>query len=403
MQRNDLSQYDAVSVSQKAIKDLKKDIPESAPDDAPIGTTNGASNGSPNGAPNGVPNGATNGATNGLLGIPWRKLSRLLPWFLLLGLALYFFLPLVASLENSVRVLRSMVFWLVALALVAEAFSYVGNGLMLKTFVALGNQKLPLLRGALISLASYSIGLVAGGMVASVPATYRWLNQHGSQREWAAIAGILPSTLITLVLAVISVFGMVQLFISQELTSLQIAGFAVSMLPTLGLAVVLILGSAYRSKVGALVEWIGSRWAKLRKKEFNPAHSRQTLADFYFAWEMLKGGRWQKPLLGAVIYCGLDIAALYFIFLAAGYPVHISILLTGYGLPLLFGRAAFFLPGGVGVIESTMAALYTTLGVPSAESVVVVLAYRVVSFWLPSLAGFPAMMLLQPKKRQSAE
>lgn len=372
MQHNHPSQYDAVGVDQKEKQSLQ--------------------------------NNAANGGMNGTAGIPWKKISRLLPWLLLLGLALYFFLPLVASLENSVRVLQSMVFWLVALALVAEAISYIGTGLMLKTFLALGNHHLSLLRGIMISLASYSIGLVAGGMVASVPATYRWLNQHGSQREWAAIAGILPSTLITLVLAVISVFGMVNLFISQELTNLQIAGFGISMLPTLALTAILILGSAYRPKVEALVEWVGVRWARLRKKEFNPAHSRQSLSDFYFAWEMLRGGRWHKPLLGAVIYCGLDIVALYFIFLAAGYPIHLSVLLTGYGLPLLFGRAAFFLPGGVGVIESTMAALYTTLGVPSAESVVVVLAYRLVSFWIPALVGFPAMMLLQnPKKQQPAD
>jgi len=340
--------------------------------------------------------GAANGAS---IFRPLRKLSRLLPVFILLGLGLYFFLPLAASLENSIRVLRSMILWPVLLAFAAEALSYAGSGYMLKTFVALGNQKLPLFRGILIYLASYSVGLVAGGLVASVPATYRWLNRHGSQREWAAIAGILPSTLVTLVLAVISVFGMIHLFITQSLTSLQVAGFAISMLPTLALAVLLILGSAYRPKVEALAEWIGGRWARLWKKEYNPAHTRQSLADFYFAWEMLKGGKWHKPLLGALLYCGMDIAALYFVFLAAGYPVHLSILLTGYGLPLLFGRAAFFLPGGVGVIESTMAALYTTLGIPSAESVVVVLAYRLISFWLPGLAGFPAVMILQNTKK----
>ena len=63
-------------------------------------------------------------------------------------------------------------------------------------------------------------------------------------------------------------------------------------------------------------------------------------------------------------------------------------LLAGYGLPLLLGRVAFFIPGGLGVVEGTMVALYDGLGVPDSISVVVVLAYRLLSFWLPLMIGF---------------
>lgn len=341
-----------------------------------------------------------NGSAGGMA-VTLRRLGGFLPWFILTGLALYFFLPLLASFEHSLTVIRGMTPWLLVLALLMVAASYVGAGYMLTSLMGQGTPRLSMWRAVLISLGSYSVGLVAGGMVASGAATYRWLNQHGSQREWAAIAGVLPSALITLVLSVMSLFGMVYLFISQRLTSLQVTAFAISMLPTLALAAVLILGSAYRPKVETLAEWISRRWAKLWKKEYRPGHSRRSLAEFYFAWEMLKGGKWQKPLLGALIYCVLNMLALYFVFLAAGYPLHFSILLTGYGLPLLFGRAAFFLPGGVGVIESSMAALYTSLGVPSAMSVVVVLAYRLISFWIPALAGVPAVMILQKGKKLS--
>ena len=53
------------------------------------------------------------------------------------------------------------------------------------------------------------------------------------------------------------------------------------------------------------------------------------------------------------------------------------------------------IPGGVGVIESTMSGLYASLGVPNAVTVVVVLVYRVLSFWLPLLLGFPLILVLQ--------
>ena len=85
---------------------------------------------------------------------------------------------------------------------------------------------------------------------------------------------------------------------------------------------------------------------------------------------------------------------LYALFIAAGHPVSLGVLLTGYGLPLLLGKISF-LPGGVGIVEATMAALYGGLGVPSGVTVVVILIYRLLSFWLPLLLGFPIMLYLQ--------
>jgi uncharacterized membrane protein YbhN (UPF0104 family) len=85
---------------------------------------------------------------------------------------------------------------------------------------------------------------------------------------------------------------------------------------------------------------------------------------------------------------------LYFLFVAAGHAVSPGVLLAGYGLPLLLGKVSF-LPGGVGIVEGTMAALYDGLGVPGGVTVVVILTYRFLSFWLPLLVGFPLVPYLQ--------
>ena len=66
-------------------------------------------------------------------------------------------------------------------------------------------------------------------------------------------------------------------------------------------------------------------------------------------------------------------------FLAAGHSLHISLLLAGYGVPLLLGRASF-LPGGIAVVEVAMTALYGGLGVPADVAVVAVLTYRLIRF-----------------------
>ncbi len=46
------------------------------------------------------------------------------------------------------------------------------------------------------------------------------------------------------------------------------------------------------------------------------------------------------------------------------------------------------IPGGVGVIETGMAALYHNLSVPDSYSVVVILGCRLLSFWIPGILGF---------------
>jgi uncharacterized protein (TIRG00374 family) len=102
-------------------------------------------------------------------------------------------------------------------------------------------------------------------------------------------------------------------------------------------------------------------------------------------------------MLGAIANIVFDMLTLYFLFMAAGYNVSLGVLFAGYGLPLILGKMAFLLPGGVGVIEGSMVALYDSLRVPNAVSVVVILGYRLFSFWLPTLLGFAAATYLSGK------
>jgi len=55
-------------------------------------------------------------------------------------------------------------------------------------------------------------------------------------------------------------------------------------------------------------------------------------------------------------------------------------------VPQLLGKLTVIL-GGIGVVETTMAGLYTLPGVPKAATSMVVLGYRLLSFWLPTLSG----------------
>ena len=313
----------------------------------------------------------------------------------ILGLAVHLILPQITSLEHSWKVLTTLTPWAVGLAFVAQALSYLGSGYMLQIILGLAHQSLKLFSSTLIVLGAASVGMVAGGMVGSAAAIYRWTSQENDHPEGATLASILPSIFNNLVLVLVSLFGLVHLLIMHNLSQAQLIGFSAIIL-ILGLVIsAVILSLHHRAQAMAAVLWGVSHLARLRRKPFDSDASRMSTNNLFSAWDSLRRGAWKGTALGAILNVAFDMLTLFFLFVAAGHSVSPGVLLAGYGLPLLLGKMAFVVPGGVGVVEGSMAALYNGLGVPESVTVVVVLGYRLISFWLPSLSGFPIAAFLQ--------
>ena len=329
--------------------------------------------------------------------------SRYLVLLLLLGLAVHLVLPQLTSLEHSLQVIKTLVLWAVALAVVAQVLSYLGSGYLLREIVAITHQRFSLVKGIMITLASSSVGVVAGGMVGTAAATYRWMRSMDVRSEGATLAGILPLLFNNVILILAAIFGLIHLLIVHQLSPIQSISFSLILLllgAGLGGA---LWGVHHRSESTALAVRVASRWAGIRRKPHASTETEDAMVRLFSAWDALHSGGWRGPALGAVLNTGFDMLTLYFLFLAAAVPIGPGALLAGYGLPLLFGKMAFLLPGGVGVVEGTMAALYTGLGVPAPIVVVVILAYRLLSFWLPTLLGFPIAAYLQHAENHHEE
>jgi uncharacterized membrane protein YbhN (UPF0104 family) len=325
---------------------------------------------------------------------PAGRWLRNLLTLLLVGLAVHLILPQIATLEHSLQVIKGMTWWAVGLAAGAQVLSYLGSGLLLQAIAAMTGDRLSVVRGTLITTASYSIGLVAGGMVGSGAATYRWVHGSGVSAEGALLAGSLPALVYDGALLIISIFGLLYLLVVHKLTAAQALSFGLILLILSLLAAAIVWGARHRPQLTNLATRLTRRWATLRHRPYDPAPTQASVGRLLNAWDRLGDGGWRGPALGAAINTVFDMLTLYLVFVAAGHRVSPAVLLAGYGLPLLLGKAPL-LPGGVGIVESTMTALYTGLGVPNAVVVVVVLIYRFFSFWLPSLLGFPLVPYLQ--------
>lgn len=302
--------------------------------------------------------------------------------------------------EHSLQVVREMAIWGVILAVIAQVLSRLGSGYLFWAVVALVGERLSVVRGALIGLAASSVGLVAGGLIGSTAATYRWVRSSGVNAEGAGLAGGVPTVLSNGVLVIVSVFGILHLLFVHELSKLQAIVFGLTFL-ILGLVVAgMLWGVQHRSHLTKVGPWASVHWAKLRRQPYDPSTVQTDIERLFNTWDTLRTGDWRRPVAGAVLTVALDMLTLYLIFMAAGHRVSPGILLAGYGLPLLLGRLSI-LPGGVGIVEGTMTVLYNGLGVPNPITVVVILAYRAISFWLPALLGFLLVPYLQHSSQRT--
>jgi putative heme transporter len=98
-------------------------------------------------------------------------------------------------------------------------------------------------------------------------------------------------------------------------------------------------------------------------------------------------------LLGAVGWWGFDIAVLWACFHAFGYAPPKAVIVMAYFVGMLGNTLP--LPGGIGGVDGGMIGAFSAFGVPVDISIVSVLAYRALAFWLPTLPGALAYLQLR--------
>jgi uncharacterized membrane protein YbhN (UPF0104 family) len=98
-------------------------------------------------------------------------------------------------------------------------------------------------------------------------------------------------------------------------------------------------------------------------------------------------------LLGAPAWWGFDICVLWAMFHAFGSPPPFTVIWMAYFVGMLGNLLP--LPGGLGGVEGGMLGAFAAFGVDVNLSLLAVLSYRGISFWLPTLPGGVAYFQLR--------
>ena len=325
---------------------------------------------------------------------PKSKVRRYLFALILSGLAIYFFLSRFAAMGHAFQVISNLKIPFLALSIAAQLLSYAGSGYLLRTVVRLASKPISIVDGAIMTAGANSVGTLGGGVIGTAGMAYLWLRRRGVNAGAAGLGGWLPIFLNNTMLAIVSLVGLIVIIHHKKSSGVIVAGFALVLVILGGGLASLILGLIYRARLGAVAIAVAGFFGKFRHKP--PTHSKITSAVGHLleGWDALIEGGWRGPAVGAILNTGFDMLTLDFLFLAAGHPIRFAVLVAGYGIPQLLGKLTVIL-GGVGVVEASMAGLYALLGVPRPISVVVVLAYRLLSFWLPTLVGIASIPYLE--------
>ena len=97
--------------------------------------------------------------------------------------------------------------------------------------------------------------------------------------------------------------------------------------------------------------------------------------------------------VAALAYWAFDIATLWASFRAFGHAPTGAVIVLGYFVGTLANVLP--LPGGIGGVEGGMIGAFLGFGVDGSLAVVAVLAYRAISYWLPTLPGAVAYLRLR--------
>ncbi len=310
---------------------------------------------------------------------------------------LYFLVPKFAGLNQTWgRLERGDPGWL-AIAAGFEVLSIAGYAVLFRTVFARGMTRLSWRASIEIPLAGIAaIRLLAAAGAGGVAVTVWALRRAGmSSRVIACRIAANYSIQYSLYLLALVVCGL-------GLWSGAFPGggpTALTLLPAVLSAVALVVGAAMGLVPGDFerrLDNLAKRSGRIGRLAARFATLPAALgAGVRTALGLIRARHW--GVLGAVAYWAFDIACLGASFHAFGTAVPVAVLVMGYFLGTL--GSLLPLPGGIGGVEGGMIGAFAAFGQPAGRAVIAVLAYRAISFWLPTLPGIGGYVTLRSTVR----
>lgn len=216
------------------------------------------------------------------------------------------------------------------------------------------------------------------------------LRKRGVPYGATVTASVLSSAILYLVLAVIIVEGLVYLILHVEGSTLPVAASALGLAVLLAAAVpalLLFFNDQARGRISRkLFHWANRGAYAFSKSEIPKEDFEEFEAQLREGLSAVRRskGRMTKTVLFTTADWALSILTLFFCMRAVGVHLGVGPLTAGFTAGMAASLTPF-LPGGLGVVEGSMAAVFGRLGVEWEQAFVAVLLFRLAYYALPGL------------------
>ena len=326
-----------------------------------------------------------------------RKIIVLVVLFLAAG---FVYLSL-GEIEHIVATLNQGNFWLILLAGLVQVIWFVVTGFTYLTLYRLLGMDATIFKMTLISAAANFVNVIApsggmGGMAVFISNA----NRNGQSPGKATVISMLFVFLDYIAFLCILTLGLVVLVRRNDLDASEITASIIMFAIALGLGFLLYLGSQSAEALGNLL----AAFARLGNRIARPFIHRDYLSEkraHEFAHEMAEdlkalpqhGRSLITPLAYALLGKTLMMSILAISFLSFGVPFTAGVIIGGFSIAYLF-LIVSPTPSGIGIVEGIMPLALTSLNVPWSQAVIITLAYRGITFWLPLGVGAVAFRTL---------
>jgi uncharacterized protein (TIRG00374 family) len=306
------------------------------------------------------------------------------------------------ELQVILQTLRQGNFWFVLIALLVQFSGLVMAGLIFRSLYNLLGIDETLYKLSLLAAAANFINIVApsagmGGMAVYISNARR----RGLSQGKITIISMLYIFFDYIAFMVVLALGLIVLLRRNNLNASEIVASAIIFAIAAALGFLMYLGSRSAVALGNALAWM----ARIVNRLVYPFIHREYLSEeraHKFAREMARDLKslperprsLATPLLFSFANKSLLMGILVFVFLAFQVPFSAGTIIGGFAISYLF-LIVSPTPSGIGIVEGVMPLALSSLGVQWSQAVIITLAYRGITFWIPLGVGALALRLLE--------
>lgn len=305
------------------------------------------------------------------------------------------------ELESVVETLQRGNLWFIMLGILFQLCWFVVTGYTYLSLYRLLGMDESLYQTSLLAAAANFVSTIApsagmGGVVVFLSEASRKGHSPGKVTIVSMLFVFLDYVAFLSVLAV----GLIVLIRRNDLDPSEIIASAVMFAIASALGFLLYLGSKSADALGNAL----ASMARLVNRIVKPFIHREYLSEaraHEFAHEIaadLKSLPQKKnslllPLLSAFAGKALTMCVLMASFLSFDVPFSAGTIIGGFSISYLF-LVVSPTPSGIGIVEGIMPLALSSLRVPWSQAIIITLAYRGITFWLPLGIGAVALRML---------